>query len=224
LALAAVLLGSVAWIVAVEAGIESWFHSAESRAASNKQWSLQLPTQQPDVREPPIREAARVMLKYDEGKQVEWRETSGRPWQVYYLRWHAARTRYRAAEAVGQARGHSPDVCLKNAGMTLQKDFGSQLREVNGIALLAKVERFSDQGRPLHVLSCYWEPNPAVLEEGPAQPPGTGNALRNAFHSLRIHDRSRNEKCVLKIGVWGMETDQEAETAFRELLQQVIRS
>ena len=58
----------------------------------------------------------------------------------------------------------------------------------------------------------------------PASPPSTGNALRNALHALQIHDRNRNEKCVLKIGVWGMETDEEAETAFRELLQRAIRT
>ena len=108
--------------------------------------------------------------------------------------------------------------------MALQKDFGSQLRQINGITLLAKVERFSDQGRPLHVLSCYWEPNPATLSDRPSSTPSTGNALRNALHALQIHDRNRNEKCVLKIGVWGMETDEEAEKAFRELLQQAIRT
>jgi hypothetical protein len=213
----------VLWILAVETGIEAWFRPTESRAATSN-WSLQLPTQQPEFREPPIRDGVRTMLKYDEGKQAEWREANGRPWQVYYLRWHPARTRYRATEAALQARGHAPDVCLQLSGMALQKDFGSQLRHINGITLLAKVEKFSDQGRPLHVLSCYWEPDPATLSDRPSSTPSTGNALRNALHALQIHDRSRNEKCVLKIGVWGMETDEEAEKAFRELLQRAIRT
>ena len=183
-----------------------------------------MPTQQPGFREVPIRDAVRNMLKYDEGKQAEWREVNGRPWQVYYLRWLPARTRYRAMEAANEARGHAPDVCLQLAGMTLQKNSGSQLRQVNGITLLANVERFSDQGRPLHVVSCYWEPNPGALQNLPTSPPGTVNALRNAWHALQIHERTRNEKCVLKIGVWGMESDEEAEAAFRELLQRSIRT
>jgi hypothetical protein len=108
--------------------------------------------------------------------------------------------------------------------MTLQKSSGSQLRQINGVTLLATVERFSDQGRPLHVLSCYWEPNPAALENRPASRPSTVNALRNAWHALQIHERARNEKCVLKIAVWGMETDEEAEAAFRELLERAIRT
>jgi exosortase len=221
-ALTVALVGLVLWIVVVEAGIEVWFRPTENRAASRSSWSLQLPSQQPGFREPPISDAVRVMLKYDEGKQAEWREANSRPWQVYYLRWFPARTRYRAVEAAEQARGHAPDVCLKNAGMTLQKNSGSQLRQINGVTLLTTFERFSDQGRPLHVLSCYWEPDPAALENRPASPSGTANALRNALHALQIHDRSRNEKRVLKIGVWGMETDEEAEAAFREFLEHAI--
>jgi hypothetical protein len=106
--------------------------------------------------------------------------------------------------------------------MTLQKDFGSQLRHINGVTLMTRIEKFSDQGRPLHVLSCYWEPNPAALLDHPSNPPSTGNAIRNAMHALQIHDRNRNEKCVLKIGAWGMETDEEAETAFQRLLERAI--
>jgi hypothetical protein len=37
-------------------------------------------------------------------------------------------------------------------------------------------------------------------------------------------DHSRSEKCVLKIGSWGMETDEEAEAAFREFLERAIRT
>jgi hypothetical protein len=108
--------------------------------------------------------------------------------------------------------------------MVLQKNFGSQVRQINGVTLLANVERFSDQGRPLHLLSCFWEPNPAALEHQLAGPPGTAKGLRAAWHSLQIHERARNEKCVIKIGVWGMETDEEAEAAFRELLEGAIRT
>jgi len=42
--------------------------------------------------------------------------------------------------------------------MVLQKDFGSQVREINGVTLLVNVQRFSDKGRPLHLLYCYWTP------------------------------------------------------------------
>jgi hypothetical protein len=182
---------------------------------------LQLPAQRKEFRQPQISDQIRNMLKYDQGQQAEWRDANGRPWQVYCLRWYPARTRYRATDTF-QARGHAPDLCLQLAGMTLQKNFGSQVRRINGVALLATFERFSDQGRPLHVLSCYWEPFPPALDYQPVTSPSTANGLRNAWHALRVRDRGRNEKCVLKIGVWGMETDEGAEAAFRELLEHAI--
>jgi hypothetical protein len=115
-------------------------------------------------------------------------------------------------------------VDLLLAGMTLQKDFGRQLRQVNGVTLSSNIERLLDQGRLLHVLTCYWEPDPTGLQYQPACPPSTASALRNALHALQIHDRSRNEKRALEVGVWGMETDEQAEAAFRELLERAIRT
>jgi exosortase len=223
-ALATALIASVVWILAVEIGIEAWFRPTESLAASGRRWALQLPTQQPGFRESAVREGVRSMLKCNEDKQADWREANGRPWQVYYLRWDPARTRYRAVEASWQARGHAPDVCLQLSGMTLQKNFGNRLQQINGTTFWSNMERFLDQDRPLHVMTCYWEPNPAALEDRPADPPGTKVALHNALRSLQIRDRGRNERCVLKVGVWGMETDAEAEKAFRDLLEQMVRT
>ena len=222
--LMAALVCTVLWILAVEVEIEVWFRPTETRAASKSSWSLQWPKQQPDFREPPISDSVRTMLKYDEGKRAEWREANGRPWQAYYLRWFAAHTRYRAIEAAEQAQGHRPDVCLQLAGMALQKNFGSQLRRINGVTLLANLEWFSDRGRPLHVMTCYWEPDATALDYQPPSPPSTANALRNAWHALQTHDRARNEKCVIKLAVWGMETDEEAEVAFSDFLQHAIRT
>jgi exosortase len=223
-ALAGALVGTLLWILAVETAIETWFRPTETRAASKPEWFFQLPPQQAGFRESPIRDGVRAMLKCDDGRQAEWREVNGRLWQVYYLQWHPARTRYRALEATGKALRDAPDVCLLLARMTLQKDFGRHLRQVYGVTLSVNIERLLDEGRPLHVLTCYWEPEPTVLEYQPASPPSTANALRNALHAVQIHDRSRNEKRVLEVGVWGMETDEQAEAAFRDLLERAIRT
>ena len=117
----------------------------------------------------------------------------------------------------------TPDVCLTSCrDDASRRTLAIRCAQINGVTLLANVERFSDQGRPLHLLSCYWEPDPAALENRPAGPPATANALRTAWHALQVHDRARNEKCVLKVGVWGMETDEEAEAAFSEFLKGAI--
>jgi hypothetical protein len=217
------LVGLVLWLLAIEAGIAAWFRPTGNQAVASNAWSLQLPSQQPGFRELPIREGVRRLLKYDEGKQAEWRDVNGRPWQLYYLRWFPARTRYRAVEAARGARLQEPVVCLTGAGIAPQKNFGSQVRQINGVTLLTNLERFSDRGRPLHVLYCYWDSDPAALENRPASPPSTTSALRTAWRAVQVRDRARNEKCVIIIGVWGMESDEQAEAAFREFLERGIR-
>ena len=218
------LVGLVLWILAVEFGIEAWFRPTEHQAVAKGAWSLQFPTQQPGFREIPIADSVHNMLKYDEGKQAEWHGSKDRLWQLYYLRWFPAGSRYRAVEASWQAKGHNPDICLKNTGMVLQKNMGNQLRQINGITLTSNLERFTDQGRPFHVMTCYWEANPDKLVDRPASMGGSANVMRNAWHALQIRDRSRNEKRVLKIGVWGMTSDEEAEAAFRQLLEKSLRT
>jgi exosortase len=217
------LVGLVLWLLAIEAGIAAWFWPTGNQAVASNAWSLQPPSQQPGFREPPIREGVRHLLKYDEGKQAEWQDVSGRAWQLYYLRWFPARNRYRAVEAARGARLHEPVVCLTGSGRVLQKNFGSQVRQINGVTLLTNLERFSDKGRPLHLFYCYWDSDPAALENRPASPPSTTSALRTAWRAVQVRDRDRNEKCVIIIGVWGMESDEQAEVAFQELLEGGIR-
>ena len=154
----AALAGLVVWIVLVEAGIYFWFRPAEKQAAKLATWSFKLPAQAAEYRELPISETVRAMLSYDEGRQAEWRDNSGFAWQLFYFRWLPAETRYRAAVTCGQARGHAPDVCLRNAGMILQTNLGTQTVSVNGVNLQVDTERFLDQGRNLDVFSIYWEP------------------------------------------------------------------
>ena len=179
---------------------------------------LKLPAQAAEYRELPISENVREQLSYDEGHQAEWRDNSGCAWQLYYLRWLPAETRYRAAVTCYQARGHAPDVCLQRSGMILQTNFGIQTISMNGVNLRVSTERFVDQGRVFNVFSCYWEPNEWV----PQAAPGTMMAVHTVLHALQIRDRGWNEKRVIKLGVWGKESDEAAQAAFKEYLTGMI--
>ncbi len=215
----AALAGLVVWIVLVEMGIQFWFRPAEKQAAALAAWSLKLPIQAAEYRELPLSENVRAMLSYDEGRKAEWRDNSGCVWQLYYLRWLPAETRYRATVTCTQARGHAPDVCLRLAGMVLQTNLGTQTMSMNGVHLRVGTERFLAQGRDFHVFSCYWEPNNKWV---PHAAPGTIQAVRSVLHALITHDRGWNEKRVIKAGVWGKESDEAAQAAFREYLPAMI--
>jgi len=216
--------GLLLWVLLVELGIQAWFHSVEKRAMSQNRWSLQMPTEQPGFSERPVPESLREKLRFDEGNFAEWRQMNGAQWQLYYLRWRTPRGRYRAIESAHQARGHSTDLCLQLAGMELQKNFGSQLRDINGVAVLTRMERFLDQGQVMYVLSCYWEPQVAVLRSGVTLDSSARSPIVSALREIKIGDRGGNEKRVLKIAVSGLETDAEAATEFDEYLHRIIQA
>jgi exosortase len=212
------LAGLVIWIVLVEMGIHFWFRPAEKQTATLPAWSLKLPDQSAEFHESPVNEGIREILRYDESRQAEWRDNAGCVWQLYYLRWLPAQTRYRAIIALDRARGHAPDVCLRNAGMVLQTNLGTETVSMNGVYIRVVTERFMDQGRNFHVFSCYWEPN----DWTPPAVPGTIAAVRSVLHALQTHDRGWNEKRVIKMGVWGKDSDESAQAAFKDYLQAII--
>ena len=215
-------VGLMVWILVIEVGIELWFGPAEKQATALAAWTFKFPASSPEFSERVIPEATRAMLRYDEAKSAQWREFTGQPWQVYFLRWLPAGNRYRATEAAGEARGHAPDICLRNAGMILKTNFGAQILDFNGIHLRVGTERFLDRGRIFHVASCYWEPHEAALQSELQSGAGTGRALHTALLAFKNRDRGRFEKRVIKMGVWDMETDEAAKAAFREHLQAAI--
>jgi len=214
----AVLAGLLLWLVLLETGIYFWFRPAEIQAATRANWSLKLPARAAEFRELPINETVRTMLSYDQGHQAEWRDNNGCVWQLYYFRWLPADDRYRAAVTCFQARGHAPDLCLKLAGMILQTNLGIQMVSLNGVRLKVGTERFLDQGRNLDVFSCCWEPNELV----PQTVPGTIMAVRSVLHAVQNHERGWNEKRVIKAGVWGNESDEAAQTTFKNYLQAMV--
>lgn len=216
------LAGLLVWILVFEAGIELWFRAGEQPARQMAGWKFQLPAGNSEFTSPPIPEATREMLSYDVGQTAQWRDEGGRPWQLYYLRWLPAANRYRASVTCQAARGHAPDVCLKNQGMTLQTNLGPQILEIKGTQLRVTMERFVDHGRLFHVATCYWEPRRTALEDGPSGTASTAYGFRLARHSFALHDRGRSEKRVLKIGAWDMANDEAARAAILACLRAMV--
>ena len=148
-------LGLAVWIILTQAGMEYWFQSPETAGKQPPNWTFSPPRQQAGYLEKTIPATTREMLKYDEAINALWSDESGRPWELYYLRWLPAPNRYRAAEITAQARAHAPDVCLPNSGMLLQTNFGAKMLVRDGRELRTTMERFEDHGTA--ALMC-WRP------------------------------------------------------------------
>ncbi|MDQ6859864.1 MAG: EpsI family protein, partial [Verrucomicrobiota bacterium] len=99
----------------------------------------------------PVADAARDLLRYNDGGGGSWASPNGRHWLLYYFRWLPGRT------AALFVKVHRPDVCLPASGLTLQEDAGIRLLEVNGIRMPIHRFRFDAQGQPLHIYYCYWD-------------------------------------------------------------------
>lgn len=217
-----VLLGLCASMATFQAGVEVWFREREMQRASMKSWTFQPPVPPGQLEEKPIAAATRAMLKYDEGRFMEWKDPVGHRHQVYFLRWNPARDRYRAAESSGQARGHAPSLCLSYAGMTLQTNLGTTVLEQGNVRIQNTVERYLDHGRSLHVLAAYWEPDWSAMTSGSNAPHSTSRAFREAKAALQRRSRGREEKRVIKIGVWDMDSDASAQAALLGALRAMI--
>jgi len=216
------LVGMIIWFMAVEAGIELWFRPAENKATQGIDWTLNLPVHSAGFAETKISENVRAMLDYNEGKEAQWQDLSGHPWQMFYFRWLPAANRYRATVTAGQAYSHAPDVCLRNAGMILETNFGTKTIDLNGVRLKVYIEKFLDGGRYFHVATCNWEPIMNGFEDKPTGEGSTSFGIQLAIYAFKTHDRNRLEKRVLKVGVWDMETDADATAAFHEFLRSAM--
>jgi len=217
-----VFLALMLWITAYELSMNIWFGSAEKSPTATLSWPFQFPLQNPSFSQIEIPDSIKTILSYDEGKQAEWRDDNGHFWQLYYFRWLPPNNRYRAMVSTSEARSHAPDLCLRNAGMILQTNLGTKIIARDDVRLRVTTEKFLDRGRTFYVLAGYWEPRLHPVLSNLEENPSTTLGLRMALRAILDADRGRSEKRVIKIGVWDMETDEQAETALEECIHHII--
>jgi hypothetical protein len=159
--------------------------------------------------------ATQNILRYDNGGGAIWNGSDSYRWMMYFFQWLPGRT------AALFVKVHRPDVCLPASGLTMVRDDGIQLVEVNGIKLPVRFYRFDDHGVPLHVAYCYWDArssyetvNAAIEEDWTAR--GRIRAALNGRREVGAH--------MLELVVWGYEDDPQAKQALRQQLAGVVKA
>jgi len=200
-------------ILATEVGIRSWYRMHQS-AIANSQWRTSWPENEEKYKPIQIPTATQGILRYDSGGGATWEGSDSRPWVMYFFRWLPGRT------AALFVKIHRPDVCLPASGLTLDRDDGIQLVEVNGVKLPVRFYRFDDHGKPLHVVYCYWDArssyetvNAAIEEDWTAR-----GRIRTALRGRREVGAQ-----MLELIVWGYQDDAEAKQALQRQLARVIQ-
>ena len=190
-----------------------WYRTHQS-ALANSRWSAQWPQSETTYKPVTIPAATQGILRYDEGGGATWRGSDSHPWMMYFFRWLPGRT------AALFVKIHRPDVCLPASGLTLARDDGIQLVNVNGIKLPVRSYRFDDHGVPLHVVYCYWDArssyetvNAAIEEDWTVR-----GRVRAALHGRREIGAQ-----MLELVVWGYADDTDAKNALERELARIIQ-
>lgn len=209
-----VFIALALWLLLVEAGVQIWYRSHQSPAASSR-WVVQWPDSETSYKTVPIAPEAENLLHFNEGGGASWQTGDGRNWMMYFFRWMPGQTAARFVKI------HRPDICLPASGMTMVNDDGIRLLNVNGINLPVRSYRFNDHGAPLHVFYCYWDAR-SSYENAEAATEEDWSARGRVRAALR--GRRELGAQMLEIVVWGYEDDAEAAGALQRQLAQIIRA
>lgn len=202
-------------LLVIEAGVQVWYFKNQ-HAFTASRWNVHWPTNERAYTSVPIAPEAEGLLHYNDGGGASWQTSDDRRWMMYFFRWLPGQTAARFVKI------HRPDICLPASGMTMAKDDGIRLIDINGIKLPVRSYRFDDRGAPLHVFYCYWDAR-SSYENADAAAEEDWSAAGRVRAALR--GRRDLGAQMLELVVWGYENDGEAEAALqRELSQLIARS
>jgi exosortase len=148
---------SLAWLVAVEAGVEFWYRAHEKDLMVVGNWNVRPPEKAPGFREIKIDEQVRQTLRFDEGREVVWKASApGIPITNYlfFFRWNPG------SASVLRARAHRPDICLPSIGWSVVANLGTKAyRGPGDISIAARHVSFKQTGGNVvaHTFFCLQE-------------------------------------------------------------------
>jgi exosortase len=205
----------LAWLLAVELGTQLWYRSHETSTHSNPQWSLNTKPNITDFKIVEIPFGISAQFYADENTEARWQDELGRPWQLYYFRWHPGRSpKKRVAVQMGKA--HGPEKCLPAIGMTMVSDLGIITTQLSGVKIALQHFVFGSQSQKVHVFY------------GIHEDPGAGAVLANRRQDSRSRIAaafagSRNYgQQYLELAAWGYDDPADARKALNQQLTNLI--
>lgn len=195
----------IVWLVAVEVGVELWYRIRESHIPPGPKWSVNLPTNNPTFSELPLTADEHILLRFDDGKQGQWREPDGTLWQAYYFDWRPGRV------AGYLAKRHTPDICLTATGLKMISGPVLVMMDINGIHLPMRYYVFDTAEGPLQVYQCHWAPG--ASEQTYAYESSRFNLIRGIWAG-----RGNKGQKVLEVIISG---SSDPESARKALIQQL---
>jgi exosortase len=200
----------ILWLVVCEVGVHLWYRSRESHLTPGPEWSLVFPTNSPAFESWPINAKTESFLRFDEGKQAQWKESDGTLWQAFYFSWSPGRV------AGFLAKRHTPEICMPAAGLKLRSGPELMHLDVHGLQLTVRRYVFEAERGLVHVFHCRWEAG-ADREASVQQESGRFNQLRCVWTG-----RGNRGQKVFEFIVPGLSDAEQARQALRRQLEKLI--
>lgn len=199
------------WVVAVEVGVQFWYHMRDARLKPGPEWTLTFPRNNPTFRTLPIDEKTRYLLRFDQGKQGSWTAADGTQWQAFYFTWRPGRV------AGYLAKRHTPEICLTAEGLKMLSGPKLTMMNIHGVELPMRCYVFQTAQGVAQVFQCRWqagaEENDYVAHE---------SARYNLIRAVWAGRGDQGQK-VLEFVISGMDDPQRAKHALIRELNQLIK-
>lgn len=205
------LIGVAAWLCLVEGGSELWFDARERQVPVASQWAIAWPNDA-RTKDIPIPKGAGDLLNYNEGRAIEWDDSAGRRWNLFFFKWLPGRT------AALSVKVHRPDICLPASGFTSLGEPRFELLQVNGVSLPTRAYRFLGGANPVHVYYCYWDGTVFRDKQEMIEEDWT---MRGRLKRVFSGRRERGAQ-TLELAVWGELDDASADAAAKSELSRLL--
>ncbi len=162
------------------------------------------------MKDAPIPEEARNLLRYDEGRQAIWTQPDGTDWQVFYCEWLPGRV------AGYLAKRHTPEICLQATGLKMVAGPELTVMNINGVDLPIRSYMFQTDNGPIQVFHCRWEAgveNKNYVDHD--------SARVNLVRAIWAGRGNKGQK-VLEVIISGMNDPERAKAALRLELEKMV--
>ena len=200
------------WVLLVVGGVELWFRSHEGGLVKASTWTIQLPRDNPTIKQTPLAENQRRSLRYDECLQATWQEAGPLTWHIIHMIWKPGRV------AAHQAQGHMPEGCMAAAGQQVTILDKMEWLETKGLRLPFRSYEIIDQGKRFFLFYCVWQDYPRKQEFERQDIQSWAARLENVFAGRRNLGQR-----TLEIAVGGVDDAQQARAAFQRQVKSLIK-
>ena len=205
------MAGLAGWLLLTLTGTELWYRA--HKGVSTAGWSVEWPISKEHFCNVAIAEDAKG-LGFDEGSAASWTNSDASRWTGFFFKWAAGPVRSRI-----QARLHRPEKCLPAAGYKLKADRGIITVRAKQLDIPFHALDFDYGGEPVHVFFCLWEDR---LRPGASAKLSPHWDRFAKFESVLLGERDLGQQ-VLELVIFGHATAEQAESALRDQLENLIR-